>query len=658
MSLSVIQRILLGFGILLLLLLTLAASGFSGIQKIENRLNVVTGDVANISASSSRLREVLSSANASVLQYLLSNSPDALVSLEEKFQSQQAGYSEIHKQLETQLQPLPEMEGVLNSINTEAVNFFEYTKVAFANHKLGLELTSAIVNEKLDLKDSVSFAVEDLTLLEEDGDNSEIKFAASYMRSQMESLQVSVSDYFDLHNLEDMASLREDMAATISGIKDKQAYVKDDSINDLVHEVEIGTTADEGVIAKYYENLRLSQESEALAEQLSDSMEKLNGFTKTLLIEASTMRAKAKVEANDAATLSIYIMSIVLVISVLIAVLVALWVSRSIRLPLKEVMNVLGKISEGDFTQRSKVKTKDEFGELSRWVNDLVAKLQGVLVEIERASNNVAESAQSNVRLAGESKRLMGAQNDKTTGVASAMTEMAATVHQVAKSSEITLHQIQQVDQSATQNRSSMDQNIQKIEGLVEQIEESTRVVNQLDEHSKDIGRILEVIQGIAEQTNLLALNAAIEAARAGEQGRGFAVVADEVRTLATRTHSSTEEIQNVIVQLQAGVSKTVESMEVSRKSAHSSVDEAHAVGESLAELQEHMVEIRDLSTQIATAAEQQSAVANEISQNVLEISSMSDQASLGADQSEKDSSGLSELASHQKHLLSQFKTA
>ena len=289
-------------------------------------------------------------------------------------------------------------------------------------------------------------------------------------------------------------------------------------------------------------------------------------------------------------------------------------------------------------------------------MNGLVAKLQSVMAEIDQASNEVASSAGSNVRLAGDSKRLMVAQNERTTEVASSMSEMVFTVDQVAKSSEVILHQIQSVDQGTNQSRAQMDANIQKIEGLLEQIEESTAVVNQLDEHSKSIDRILDVIQDIAEQTNLLALNAAIEAARAGEQGRGFAVVADEVRTLATRTHSSTEEIQQVIAQLQLGVSKTVGSMETSRQSASSSAEEAREVGQSLVELQNNMAEIRDLSTQIATAAEEQSAVAQEIKQNVMEISEMSEKAALGADQSEKDSQGLSKLASHQKQLLSQFK--
>ena len=656
MSLSVIQRILFGFGVLLLLLLMIAASGFVGISKIEDRLNVVTGEVSNISSTSTALKEELNLANAVVLQYLLSKSPDALEELSERFSVHKQAFDDVSSQLSAQLQEQPVMSEALENINQEVENFFSITDVAFSNHKTMLELQAAVPNEKLDLKDAIMFTGEDLGILVTDGDTSEIQFAASYMQSQIGSLQVSVNDYFDVRSLEGMQDLRDSMASVITSLKDKQTYVNDDNINELVNEIEFSVASDDGVIAKQYENIRLLQESEVLAKELSDSMMVVSASVQKLLSEASVMGENAKQEASDAGSLSTLIIEVVLVISIIIAVTVALWVSRSIRQPLKEVMSVLGKIADGDFTQRSSVKTKDEFGELSRWVNGLVAKLQSVMAEIDQASNEVASSAGSNVRLAGDSKRLMVAQNERTTEVASSMSEMVFTVDQVAKSSEVILHQIQSVDQGTNQSRAQMDANIQKIEGLLEQIEESTAVVNQLDEHSKSIDRILDVIQDIAEQTNLLALNAAIEAARAGEQGRGFAVVADEVRTLATRTHSSTEEIQQVIAQLQLGVSKTVGSMETSRQSASSSAEEAREVGQSLVELQNNMAEIRDLSTQIATAAEEQSAVAQEIKQNVMEISEMSEKAALGADQSEKDSQGLSKLASHQKRLLSQFK--
>ncbi|WOD06626.1 methyl-accepting chemotaxis protein [Marinomonas sp. GJ51-6] len=655
MSLSVIQRILCGFSVLLLLLFLIAASGFWGVSKIESRLDIVTGKVSDITSTSHALKDDLSLANSAVLQYLLSKSPDSLEGLSQRFQTQKSEYTDVSARLESQLENLDVMRSALSNINNEANRFFTYTDMAFSNYKKMLDTQLLVKEEKGYLKSSLLFTLEDLSFMQEEED-FEIRSSASFLQNSIQNIETSVVNYFESQDLQDMQSLRDSMSSTFEALKDKQAILNSDNIDSLIEELEFAILSDEGVIAKHYESVSLEQESEALAKNLSASMDKINTEVEQLLSETEHMGESAKSEASTAASLSILIIGIVLIISIAIAILVTLWVSRSIKTPLKEVMAVLGKISDGDFTQRSQVNTQDEFGELSRWVNELVSKLQSVMKDIDQSSNKVADSAANNVRLASDSKRLMSAQNQRTTEVASSMNEMTSTVEQVAKSSETILYQIQSVDQGATKSRAQMDANIQKNEQLLARIEESTIVVNQLDEYSKDIGNILDVIEQIAEQTNLLALNAAIEAARAGEQGRGFAVVADEVRTLATRTQSSTEEIQRVITQLQEGVTKTVSSMNESHTSANASVEEARLVGTALTELQRNMTEIRDLSTQIATAAEEQSAVAQEIRQNIQDISEMSEQAATGSDQSEKDSEDLSKLATHQKDLLSQFK--
>lgn len=656
MSLSVIQRILLGFGVLLLLLLVIAASGFTGINQVEKNLDEITGHVAKITASSNELSHDLSLANSTVLQYLLSKSPSALSGLKKSFEEQQAALNTLSDTLQKQVSNDTEMSGLLQDVNNEVQLFYKYTKVAFANHQLMLTTQAKIPDEKFDLKDDLSYTIDDLKAIEEGDGSQQSKFAAAYIRSRLESLQVSIDDYFDTRSLKDLKNMIETMSKVFVGLDDKLSYLNNGDIKASIDTVSHEIQGKDSVINHFYDYMRLSQESEVLAKQLSGSMNKVDALSEKLLVSTNAMRNQAELDAKETSSFSTIMIGTVLLISIIIAVLIAIWVSRSIRTPLNEVMNVLGKISEGDFTQRSNVKTKDEFGDLSRWVNNLVAKLQKVMVEIDKASNNVSESAQNNVRLSGETKILMRSQNDQTSNVATAMTEMAATVHEVAKNSEITLSQIQHVDQRASESREQMNCNVKEVERLVEQLELSTEVVNQLDEYSQNIGRILVVIQEIAEQTNLLALNAAIEAARAGEHGRGFAVVADEVRTLATRTHSSTEDIQSVINQLQQGVQKTVSSMKESRDSAYSSVEDTRAVGLAINELQSGMTEIRDLSTQIATAAEQQSLVAQDISKSIHEISDMSDQATRSADQSEKDSEGLSDLATYQKQLLAQFK--
>ena len=657
MSLSVIQRILLGFGVLLLLLLVIAGSGFTGIKQIEDRLDDITWNVAQISAQSNELSHDLSLANAAVLQYLLSKSPESLAGVKKSFEQYKGEIDELSTKLQQNVSYNPAMTDLLSDMNVQLQTFYKTTQVAFANHERKLNLQSQIPDKKFDLKDDLAYTIDDLKAVGDDSDTQAANFAASYVRIRLESLQVSIGDYFDTTNLTDMKSMMDTMAKTFVGLDDKLSYLDNPDIKDSIILLADEIQKKDSVINNFYEYTRLNQEAEVIAKQLSSSMTKVDELTNALLSSTVSMRDQAKVAAKDSEAFSTVMMGVVLLVSVLIAIAITLWVSRSIRNPLNEVMAVLGKISEGDFTQRSKLKTNDEFGDLSRWVNDLVAKLQQVMIEIDSASNAVSESAQNNVRLAGDTKVLMRSQNEQTSSVATAMTEMAATVQEVAKNSEITLSQIQHVDLRANESRVQMERNIKDVELLVTQLEQSTTVVNQLDEYSQNIGRILEVIQEIAEQTNLLALNAAIEAARAGEHGRGFAVVADEVRTLATRTHSSTEEIQHVINQLQHSVKQTVSSMEESRNGAYSSVENTRLVGTSINELQAGMTEIRDLSTQIATAAEQQSLVAQDITKSVHEISEMSDQASHGADQSEQDSSRLSSLASHQRALLTQFKT-
>ncbi|MCZ2722148.1 methyl-accepting chemotaxis protein [Marinomonas sp. 15G1-11] len=654
MSLSVIQRILSGFAVLVLLIVVVASAGFFGLKQVEEKLDVVTGEVADIVMTSNQVKDELMLSNSIMLRFLLSSDTDEIKLLENEFSSRKDMFIERSQKLAGLIKNRSKMSSELTLLETEANKFYSIAQAAFVNHKSMIENNAVVLEKKLDLKDSILFAIEDLQILTESSD-SEVMFAAIYMTTQMQSMQATVNDYFDQKDLEYLDVLYTSLVRLFGDVHNKMKHVQDENIEILIQEVEDAVIPDEGVIMRYRNFLAMQEKSVENAKQLSNIMSVISQNTDNLLSLADDVRDESRDDASGAADFSRLLSFAIVLISIAIAALVALWVSRSIKRPLSEVMSVLGKIAQGDFTKRVKVSSKDELGELSNWVNDLVDRLEGVMKDISKASSEVSSSAQNSSRLANESKSLMNAQNEQTTSVASAMTEMAATVQEVAKSSETALRQVQLVDQKALDNRHQMDANVKEIEVLVREIESSAKMVNVLDEHSQSIGKILEVIQGIAEQTNLLALNAAIEAARAGEQGRGFSVVADEVRTLANRTHSSTEEIQRVIVELQNGVKGTVSSMSRSCSSAYESVTKAQEVGVSLQEMQGFVSDIRDLTTQIATAAEQQSAVATEISQSVHHIADMSEQASLAAVKTAQDSDGLEKLASHQQDLLKQF---
>ncbi|MFT2112137.1 methyl-accepting chemotaxis protein [Marinomonas sp. 2405UD68-3] len=654
MSLSVIQRILSGFAILVLLIVVVASAGFLGLKQVEEKLDVVTGDVAEIVMTSNQVKDELMLSNLIMLRFLLSRDTDVLKSLEDEFTLQKEAFTKSTQYLSGLIKDRPSMLSELELIESEANNFYRISESAFINHKSMLENNAIILERKLDLKDSVLFAIEDLEILTESTD-SEVMFAAIYMMTQMESLQMTINDYFDERDIDYLDVLYDSLGRMFADIYNQMKNVKDENIEILIKEIEMEVIPEEGVIMRFRNFLSMQETSVENAKQLSAVIDDISQNTNNLLLLADNVRYEARDDASGVAGFSRFLSLVIVLVSIVMAILVALWVSRSIKRPLGEVMTILGKIAQGDFTKRVTISSQDELGELSRWVNDLVDKLESVMRDIRTASTEVSESAKHSSLLANESKALMNSQNEQTTNVASAMTEMATTVQEVAKSSETTLNQVQLVDQKALDNLHQMDINVKAIETLVKEIESASKAVNVLDEHSQNIGKILEVIQSIAEQTNLLALNAAIEAARAGEQGRGFAVVADEVRTLATRTHSSTEEIQRVIIELQNGVKETVASMSKSCSSAYDSVSKSQKVGVSLQEMQTFVADIRDLTTQISTAAEQQSSVATEISKSVHHIAGMSEQASLAAVKTAQDSDSLEQLASHQQDLLKQF---
>ncbi|MBU2022736.1 MAG: methyl-accepting chemotaxis protein [Gammaproteobacteria bacterium] len=294
------------------------------------------------------------------------------------------------------------------------------------------------------------------------------------------------------------------------------------------------------------------------------------------------------------------------------------WLFKVLFSDLNRVSKALQDISKGkgDLRARIEVKRDDEIGILAQGFNDFVGHMHGVVERLKVLSKDVADEAHNVSHSSTQSASRVATQQQEIDMVASAVTEMAAATQEIAGNAEQTAkaasHSVELGQKGSTQVQKSRNSTYQ----LANEVSLATEQISALDHHAQQISGILSTITGIAEQTNLLALNAAIEAARAGEHGRGFAVVADEVRTLSQRTHSSTEEIQKMIEQLQTQTSKAVTSMQNSSTKAQTSVADADAATQSLEEITNAIISISDMATQIATAAEEQTAVTNEISQN------------------------------------------
>ncbi|NLW04681.1 MAG: methyl-accepting chemotaxis protein [Pseudomonadaceae bacterium] len=313
------------------------------------------------------------------------------------------------------------------------------------------------------------------------------------------------------------------------------------------------------------------------------------------------------------------------------------------------------KIAAGDLTTHIKLATRDETHLIAIQANAMAQQFRELVNKVIDSTQLVAAAADQLAETSEKTNQGLNEQKLQTDQVATAMNEMSATVQEVALSAASTLVATHSAQQEVNTGNEVVTNTVQTINALASEIQAAAALVHKLGEDSNAIGKVVDVIRGIADQTNLLALNAAIEAARAGEQGRGFAVVADEVRTLASRTQQSTQEIQQMIEQLQAGAQKAMQAMQTSESRTNEGVTKAVSAGQSLESIHSSVTTITDMSAQIASAAEQQSAVAEEINRNIIEIADIADINSAASNQTATSSAELSRLSNDLKRMVAVF---
>ncbi len=667
--LTVRQKIWGGFGFMLAILAVVASIPLLTFTDVQSKVSHVTNEVQPALIASEELAKHMNAASARLGFYLTSEDEHHRQDYEVIVDKIDANIKTLKENLtiaddEDSVKMVQDIAADVEQFKvygTQAIDLVthinkNYAAMAYAQQSLNpitqemLQIMTAMLQTEMDEKPS---AQRKKLLI----DINDLRYTWSNLMAQLRSYLVLGSN--DI--LKTVYDFGETSAIIVKRLKAQESIMTFDQLDGMERLITLRNEYMknlDGLVAIQKSGKR-RMDAYLIRTEVSPLLDRVFKNLNTLVEKQVTTTSDISKSLNTRLDAAVAFILVLFLLGIAAAVMVAWIINALITLPLQRAAAAMQDIAqgEGDLTQRLQVKGNDEIAQMSAAFNQFAAKIQKVVSQVTGFTAQLASASTQMAAITETTSAGARTQHEQTDQVASAVTQMGSTVQEVSRNASEAANAAQHADTETANGRDVVAQTINSINDLAREIDRVSQAIHRLGTDSDNIGKVLDVIKSIAEQTNLLALNAAIEAARAGEQGRGFAVVADEVRTLASRTAQSTREIQQMIESLQSGSRDAVKAMEGGRTMAQTTVKQAAVAGESLDVIAGAVSTITTMNTQIATAMEEQNAVVENINKNIISISMVSDQTAEGAQQTAKASDDLSHLAVELQTLLAQFKT-
>ncbi|MCY1330792.1 Methyl-accepting chemotaxis protein (MCP) signaling domain protein [compost metagenome] len=643
-SLSTANKLMLGFGTVLALTLVVAATGFTALRAVDERASLLE-EMRDISSDVLTIRQTekdYALASDAKQAEALRQQAEAIVARSETLAARLSGPGRVA--LGEVTQAMAEYRGA----------FDRYVELA-DNQRLALEAANWLVvsaSNSLDvLQSGLNEDGVDLLKSSQGAEGADLVTQGGQI-GRVYQLLLQALNQARLR-LEQSRSANEAGAPQIQEALDAQKLAAE--LRDAMQDPGYAAVLTEviGNVDSFNERLKeyttiLEQQRQEYAHLAAAAERVVRAVEQAYALQKADMRAQ-----QDASSLLILLAAgLALLIGLAATALISLLIVR----PLRRVIGLARQIAEGDLSASIEVQRGDEIGQLMAAMQGMSGNLRDMVGRLQGGVAQISASAQALSSVTEQTRIGVNGQKEETDQVATAMSQMAATVQEVARNAEAAAASTESADRRVGTGSQVVRQTLERVNQLAHAMEEATGSIQRLSQDTQSIGTVLDVIKNVAEQTNLLALNAAIEAARAGEQGRGFAVVADEVRALARRTQQSTAEIERLIATLREGVRSSVEHMQQSGSLVDMTVQDANHTEEALAGIAEAVTLIHQMNQQIAAAAEQQSAVAEEINRSVTTIRDIADQSATAMDETASSSVQLARLGQELQGMAGHFR--